>query len=136
MEVDDKVKDDRIEKAQHENNVPAGHVTQTPEEDALNRRVNLKMDVAMLPLLSILYLFNGLDRSNVGNAETQGFTTDIGATPNDLNLAVSLFFVTFVLFQPPSAAVGRWMGAKNWIPILMVLPNPPLHLLSVVECSC
>ena len=50
-----------------------------------------------------------------------GFTTDIGASPNDLNLAVSLFFITFVLLQPPSAAVGRWMGAKNWIPILMVL---------------
>ena len=49
-----------------------------------------------------------------------GFTKDIGASPNDLNLAVSLFFITFVLFQPPSAAVGRWMGAKNWIPILMV----------------
>jgi hypothetical protein len=112
------------------------------EEVALAKRVNRKLDVALLPLLSLLYLFNGLDRSNVGNAETQGkylpgrnslafahsrlttsaagFTTDIGATPDDLNLAVSLFFVTFVLFQPPSAAMGRWMGAKHWIPIMMV----------------
>ncbi|KAH7362699.1 major facilitator superfamily transporter [Plectosphaerella cucumerina] len=90
------------------------------EEVALAKRVNRKLDVALLPLLSLLYLFNGLDRSNVGNAETQGFTTDIGATPDDLNLAVSLFFVTFVLFQPPSAAVGRWMGAKHWIPIMMI----------------
>lgn len=49
-----------------------------------------------------------------------GFTKDIGAHPDDLNLAVSLFFITFVLFQPPSAAVGRWMGAKNWVPIIMV----------------
>jgi hypothetical protein len=53
-------------------NAPAGHVAQTPEEIAMNRKINLKMDVAMLPLLSILYLFNGLDRGNVGNAETQG----------------------------------------------------------------
>lgn len=108
---------------------PAGHETQTPEDAALNRRVNLKMDVAMLPLLSILYLFNGLDRSNVGNAETQGFTADIGAQPEDLNTAVSLFFVTFVIFQPLSAAVGRWVGARHWIPILMVRSikhlNPP-----------
>ena len=52
-------------------NAPAGHVAQTPEEIAMNRKINLKMDVAMLPLLSILYLFNGLDRGNVGNAETQ-----------------------------------------------------------------
>ncbi|KAF2029492.1 major facilitator superfamily transporter [Setomelanomma holmii] len=86
----------------------------------MSRRVNRKMDIAMLPFLSLLYLFNGLDRSNVGNAETQGFTRDIGATPDDLNLAVSLFFVTFVLLQPPSAAVGRWLGAKRWLSIQMI----------------
>lgn len=37
-----------------------------------NRTVNRKLDFALLPLLSLLYLFNGLDRGNVGNAETQG----------------------------------------------------------------
>jgi hypothetical protein len=49
-----------------------------------------------------------------------GFSRDIGATPDDLNLAVSLFFVTFVIFQPPSAAMGRWLGAKHWITFMMV----------------
>lgn len=79
---------------------------------------------------------NGLDRSNVGNAGTQGvsypcmlivqsltvllgFSTAIGASPDDLNLAVSLFFVTFVLLQPPSAAMGRWLGARHWITFMM-----------------
>ncbi|XP_014562637.1 hypothetical protein COCVIDRAFT_32654 [Bipolaris victoriae FI3] len=85
-----------------------------------SKHVNRKIDIALLPFLSLLYLLNGLDRSNVGNAETQGFTTDIGATPDDLNLAVSLFFITFVLLQPPSAAMGRWLGAKHWITIIMI----------------
>jgi hypothetical protein len=43
-----------------------------PEEKMMSKHVNRKMDIALLPLLSLLYLFNGLDRSNVGNAETQG----------------------------------------------------------------
>ncbi|KAK3705081.1 hypothetical protein LTR37_013448 [Vermiconidia calcicola] len=121
----EKVGDDAISRKleQHlekEKHVPAGHVAETAEEQAMNRRINLKMDVAMLPLLSLLYLFNGLDRGNVGNAETQGFTEDIGARPEDLNFAVSLFFVTFVVFQPPSAAIGRWLGPRHWIPILML----------------
>ncbi|KAF1846168.1 major facilitator superfamily transporter [Cucurbitaria berberidis CBS 394.84] len=94
--------------------------TQSPQYKAMSKRVNRKMDIALLPFLSLLYLFNGLDRSNVGNAETQGFTRDIGASPDDLNLAVSLFFITFVLLQPPSAAVGRWVGAKHWITIIML----------------
>jgi hypothetical protein len=55
-----------------EKNVPAGTDTLTPEEVVLNKRVNRKMDLAMLPMLSLLYLFNGLDKGNVGNAETQG----------------------------------------------------------------
>ncbi|CAG9945349.1 unnamed protein product [Clonostachys rosea f. rosea IK726] len=100
-------------------NVPAGLVDDmTPEEALLSRRINRKMDVAMLPMLSLLYLFNGLDKGNIGNAETQGFTKDIGAAPSDLNLSVSLFFITFVLFQPPSAALGRIVGPKHWIPFM------------------
>ncbi|VUC37149.1 unnamed protein product [Clonostachys rosea] len=100
-------------------NVPAGLVDDmTPEEALLSRRINRKMDIAMLPMLSLLYLFNGLDKGNIGNAETQGFTRDIGAAPSDLNLAVSLFFITFVLFQPPSAALGRIVGPKHWIPFM------------------
>jgi hypothetical protein len=42
------------------------------EHKSISKRVNRKMDTALLPFLSLLYLFNGLDRSNVGNAETQG----------------------------------------------------------------
>jgi len=38
----------------------------------MGRRVNLKLDLGLLPLLSLLYLFNGLDRGNIGNAQTQG----------------------------------------------------------------
>lgn len=93
------------------------------ENEREAQRINRKMDLYLLPLLSLLYLFNGLDRGNIGNAQTQGFTHDIGALPDDLNLAVSLLFVTFVLFQVPSAAVGQWLGPSTWLPIMMV-PSP------------
>ncbi|KAJ5973202.1 hypothetical protein N7481_010412 [Penicillium waksmanii] len=100
---------------------PDGYYPRSEEEKALSRSVNRKMDLTLLPFLSMLYLFNGLDRSNVGNAQTQGFSTDIGVTDNDVNDAVSLFFVTFVVFQPLSAACGRIFGAKYWIPSLMLI---------------
>lgn len=103
-----------------DSNVPDGYIPDTAGEKALSRSLNLKLDCFLLPFLSLLYLFNGLDRGNVGNAETQGFTHDIGAKADDLNLAVSLFFITFVVFQPFSSAVGRWVGPKWWIPFIMV----------------
>lgn len=61
-----------VEPQEGKDNVPAGHVPVTSEERALSRALNRKLDFALLPFLSLLYLFNGLDRGNVGNAETQG----------------------------------------------------------------
>ncbi|KAH8815978.1 major facilitator superfamily domain-containing protein [Xylogone sp. PMI_703] len=100
--------------------IPLGYFPVTTEEKAMSRALNRKLDIFLLPFLSLLYLFNGLDRGNVGNAQTQGFTNDIGTAASDLNLAVSLFFITFVIFQPISAAIGRRVGAKNWIPFIML----------------
>jgi hypothetical protein len=55
--------------------IPAGYFPVTTEEKALSRALNLKLDLYLLPFLSLLYLFNGLDRGNVGNAQTQGQTS-------------------------------------------------------------
>jgi hypothetical protein len=52
--------------------VPAGYFPVTAEEKAMSRSLNRKLDIYLLPFLSLLYLFNGLDRSNVGNAQTDG----------------------------------------------------------------
>jgi hypothetical protein len=52
--------------------IPAGYFPITNEEKALSRALNVKLDIFLLPFLSMLYLFNGLDRGNVGNAQTQG----------------------------------------------------------------
>ncbi|KAK3504217.1 major facilitator superfamily domain-containing protein [Neurospora crassa] len=86
----------------------------------LRHRINRKTDLLLLPLLSTLYLFNGLDRGNVGNAQTQGFTADIGCEPRDLNLAISAFWVMFVACQPLSAAFGRRWGGRVWIVGIML----------------
>lgn len=53
-------------------NIPEVEVDMTEAEKALSKRVSRRMDFAVLPVLSLLYLFNGLDKGNVGNAETQG----------------------------------------------------------------
>jgi hypothetical protein len=52
--------------------IPSGYFPVTAEEKAINSALNRKLDSFLLPFLSLLYLFNGLDRGNVGNAQTQG----------------------------------------------------------------
>ena len=84
-------------------------------------RVVRKLDFILLPFLSLLFLLNSLDRSNIGNAETAHFTRDAGLAPEDLNVAVACFFAFFVALQPLGAAAGRKFGMARWVPSVMVL---------------
>ncbi|KAK4950037.1 hypothetical protein LTR66_013987, partial [Elasticomyces elasticus] len=93
----------------------------TLREDRLNRRTLLKLDLILLPFLSLLFLLNSLDRSNIGNAETANFTQDIGLDPQDLNTGVACFFAVFVALQPVGAALGRKYGMARWVPACMML---------------
>jgi hypothetical protein len=66
------LKDGGIAQPARQENLPDGYYPQTDEEKHLSRSLNRKLDLFLLPFLSLLYLFNGLDRGNVGNAQTQG----------------------------------------------------------------
>ncbi|KMU91498.1 hypothetical protein CIHG_09250 [Coccidioides immitis H538.4] len=89
--------------------------------DELTSRTVRKLDLILLPFLSLLFLVNSLDRSNIGNAETANFTRDAGLQKGDLNDAVAWFFVFFVALQPVGAAAGRKFGMSVWVPSVMTL---------------
>jgi MFS family permease len=78
-------------------------------------RILRRTDIYLLPFLALLFLLNSLDRSNIGNAETAGFTRHAGLAEEDLNDAVSAFFVAFVALQPVGAALGKRVGARRWV---------------------
>ena len=44
------------------------------------RRLLRKLDIAILPLVSTMYLLSFLDRSNIGNARLAGLEQDLGMT--------------------------------------------------------
>ncbi|KAF1919160.1 major facilitator superfamily domain-containing protein [Ampelomyces quisqualis] len=87
----------------------------------LHRRTLLKLDCLLLPLLALLFLFNALDKANIGNAESAHFTADIGLERSDINTATALFFAFFVALQPVGAALGRRYGMVAWVPSCMFL---------------
>jgi len=74
-----------------------GYVPITTEEKHQSRALNRKFDLFVLPFCVLVYLLNGLDRSNLGNAQTNGFTKDLGIPANTVNTATSLFFCTVSL---------------------------------------
>lgn len=90
-------------------------------ETRLDRRTIRKLDFILLPFLALLFLLNSLDKSNIGNAETAGFTHDAGLSASDLNTSLAFFFAFFVALQPVGAALGRKYGMARWVPACMSL---------------
>lgn len=82
---------------------------------ATTSRILHRNDRYLLPFLALLFLLNSLDRSNIGNAESAGFTKHAGLEPRDINDAVSAFFIAFVALQPVGAALGKRVGAARWV---------------------
>ncbi|KIX02540.1 uncharacterized protein Z518_08481 [Rhinocladiella mackenziei CBS 650.93] len=92
-----------------------GYEPDNPEERRRSRALNRKLDIFVLPFCVLVYLLNGLDRSNLGNAQTDGLTDDLGMPETAVNTAASLFFATFVPLQPISAAIGKRLGQSYWL---------------------
>ena len=59
------------------------------------RALTQKFDFRMLPMLAIMYLFNALDKGNLGNAKTDGMDKDLGFKGNQYNTMLSVSNIAF-----------------------------------------
>ncbi|KAF8807368.1 MFS general substrate transporter [Phlegmacium glaucopus] len=87
------------------------------KEEASLRR---KFDVFLLPPLALMYLFNALDKGNVGNAKTDGWDKDIHLTGNQYYLLVMIFYVPFCLFGTPISLLVKKFSAARVLPLMML----------------
>ncbi|POR34769.1 Putative transporter [Tolypocladium paradoxum] len=83
------------------------------------RSLCFKFDIRILPVLAVMYLFNALDKGNLGNAQTNGLGKNLDFKDGQYNLVVSIFFVPFVLFAPPIAMLGKKYGPARALPVMM-----------------
>lgn len=100
---------------------PASADTARVVDPIAERRLCRKFDIRLLPVLAVMYLFNALDKGNLGNAQTAGLTDDLGIPKAKYNLIVSIFFVPYVVFAPPIAMIGKRFGPARVLPILMLV---------------
>ncbi|CAO3682485.1 hypothetical protein G6F70_006621 [Rhizopus microsporus] len=89
----------------------------SPEEV---KAVLWKLDLRIIPFLGLLYLCSFLDRVNIGNAKLAGITKDLNITSSDFNIALSIFFIGYILFEVPSNLILKFIGPSKWIPIVMI----------------
>lgn len=67
-----------------------------------------KFDFRLLPVLACMYLFNSLDKGNLGNAKTDGMEKDLGFKSNQYNIILSVFYIPYVLCALPIVSSFRF----------------------------
>lgn len=102
--------------------------------DAINEKSLIrKLDIRLLPAVSILYLLSFLDRSNVANARLDGLTTSLHMTGNQYLTGLTLYFVGYVIFEIPCQIVLKKTTPRFWLPTLTLLWGIVATLLGVVQ---
>jgi len=72
-----------------------------------------------LPILTIAYIFNYMDRTAMGVAALQ-MKTDLALSNTDLGLAGGFFSLTYTLCEVPSNLALHRFGARFWIARIMI----------------
>ncbi|KAJ7675802.1 major facilitator superfamily domain-containing protein [Mycena polygramma] len=89
----------------------------SPEDKKLVRKIDLRL----IPILTLLYLLSFLDRTNVGNSKLLGLTTDLHVSAPQYNTALALYFVAYVIFEVPANVSLKRFNPQIWLPTLTLV---------------
>ncbi|EFX06176.1 major facilitator superfamily transporter nicotinic acid transporter [Grosmannia clavigera kw1407] len=88
--------------------------------DKETTRVLHKVDWRLVPVLTLLYTVSFLDKGNIGNAKVAGMTRDLHMTGTQYNIALTMFFFPYAVFEIPSNIVLKLMRPSLWLTILVI----------------
>ncbi|KIV90583.1 hypothetical protein PV10_07869 [Exophiala mesophila] len=89
-------------------------ITFDPQAETRLRR---KIDLFILPTVSLIYLFCFIDRVNIGNAKIAGFEKDLGLQGYDYNTVLSLFYISYIIFELPCNLICKLIGPGWFLPM-------------------
>ncbi|KAB2103187.1 putative transporter [Alternaria gaisen] len=107
-------KHEEVQREYLEQDESAEMIENKKKEDALRR----KLDCFVAPVMMMLMLISYLDRGNIGFAATQGMTTDIGLKGSELNTAVSVFYIFYILAEFPTSLLVKRLQFNRVIPTI------------------
>jgi ACS family tartrate transporter-like MFS transporter len=94
-------------------------VTKPSGSEAALQSAVRKAALRFVPLLTIAYLFNYLDRTSLGFA---GLTMNkqLGLSASQFGFAAGIFFLGYTLFEIPSNLLLCRFGARRWLARIMI----------------
>ncbi|KAI8935766.1 hypothetical protein NX059_007286 [Plenodomus lindquistii] len=90
------------------------------ERAAADKKLLRKLDLKLIPWLSFLYLISFLDRTNIGNAKVDGLQTDLHMTDGQYSASLTIFFVSYSVFEPLTNILLKKLRPSIFLPLIMV----------------
>ncbi|KIM90410.1 hypothetical protein PILCRDRAFT_812146 [Piloderma croceum F 1598] len=85
------------------------------------RKLIRKLDLRLIPWLSLLYLLSFLDRTSIGNAKLYNLEKDLKMTDKQYLMALTIFFFSYSIFEVPSNVFLKRLRPSIWLSLLMLL---------------
>jgi ACS family tartrate transporter-like MFS transporter len=73
----------------------------------------------LLPLITVAFFINFLDRTNVGFAALT-MNRELGFSPSVYGLGAGIFFISYSIFQIPANLMLHRIGARRWLFLILV----------------
>jgi MFS family permease len=83
------------------------------------RRVFQKVGWRLLPILTVAYVFNYLDRNNIGFAALT-MNRELGLTASEFGNGAGILFLGYCLLEVPSNMILYRVGARRWLSRIMI----------------
>ncbi|CZT10078.1 hypothetical protein WAI453_006387 [Rhynchosporium graminicola] len=80
-----------------------------------------RLDLIMMPLLTLRFFCLQLDRGNIANAQTDNFFKDVGITQGQFNVGQQMLSLGIVLFESPSDMILYRVGPGKWLTFQLFL---------------
>ncbi|KAI0025222.1 putative pantothenate transporter [Xylariomycetidae sp. FL0641] len=100
---------------------PAQDAAEADEDAALARRVRWKLDLFILPMISGVYFFAAMGRSDLANAKIAGLTEELRMSPQAYSNAATIFLVSYTVFQLPGTVLIKQIRAPRQFAGAMLL---------------
>ncbi|GGF39693.1 membrane protein [Aliidongia dinghuensis] len=91
----------------------------TAPSEADEKRVFARVAWRILPLLTIAYIVNFLDRTNVGFAALT-MNKDVGLSASEFGYGAGILFIGYCFFEVPSNVALYRFGARIWLARIMI----------------
>ncbi|KAI1419161.1 major facilitator superfamily MFS-1 [Xylaria sp. FL1777] len=85
------------------------------------KRIVARIDRRLVTVTGFMYCISVMDRTNLGAAYIAGLGRDLQLTiDNRYSLVTLLFFVTYIIFQPPSTVLCRKLGPRPFLAFITI----------------